>query len=249
MPYTVKQLADLAGITIRTLHHYDKIGLLSPSSHTKKGYRLYEEKDLIKLQQILFFKELEFSLNEIKRMMNTDEFNIMQSLKDQKHLMQLKKNRMEKLLQSIDTTINSMKKKQKLSPQELYDPFNDDNVKQYQQEVKERWEKTDAYKQSMQRVKRMTKEQMEKIKADQRQNEQMIASLMDKGPENQAVQEQIQIHYNGINQFYDCSLEMYQNLADMYVSDPRFTAHYNETKAGLAKFMQSAITFYIKNRR
>ncbi len=249
MPYTVKQLADLAGITIRTLHHYDKIGLLSPSSHTKKGYRLYEEKDLIQLQQILFFKELEFSLDEIKRMMHTDNFNLMQALKDQKKLMRLKKHRMDKLLQSIDTTINSMKKNQKLSPQELYDPFNDDDVKQYQQEVKERWGKTDAYKQSMQRVKKMSKEQMEKIKADQKQNEEMIASLMEQGPENQAVQEQIEIHYKGINQFYDCSLDMYQNLADMYVSDPRFTAHYDKTKPELAKFMQKAITIYIKNRR
>src|SRR5688572_4368982 len=108
MTCTVHQLAKLAGVTPRTLRYYDRVGLLSPAHHGKNGYRYYGEKEMVRLQQILFFRELEFPLEDIKRMLNRPGFNVTDALRDQKKLMRLKRDRIDRLLASIDKTIRTM---------------------------------------------------------------------------------------------------------------------------------------------
>jgi adenosyl cobinamide kinase/adenosyl cobinamide phosphate guanylyltransferase len=136
-----------------------------------------------------------------------------------------------------------MSKQQKSKEQELYDPF-DDGVRQYQEEVKQRWSDTEAYKQSMKRVQKMTKEEMEIMKESAELLIQNLARSMDKGIRDKEVQALIAEHYKGIQFFYDCPLKMYRGLGKMYVDDPRFAAYYNRHRSGLAIFMRDAIAYF-----
>jgi DNA-binding transcriptional MerR regulator len=244
MKYTVNQLSQLAGISVRTLHYYDEIGLLKPSVVGTNGYRYYEEVELIRLQQILFFRELEFPLEDIKRMLNRPGFSVVEALKDQKKLIRLKQSRLEKLIHAIDKTIKTMNANQKINDTEMYDVFKDTDVKQYQNEVKERWGNSDAYRESMKKVGKMTKKEMEKLKEDGKKHTQAIADSMDKGIEHPDVQKLIKQSHEGVNFFYECSHEMFRNLGNMYVEDPRFTAYYEKFRPGLAVFMRDAIAYY-----
>lgn len=244
MVYTINQLATLAGVSVRTLHHYDAIGLLKPSHLLANGYRQYEETELLQLQQILFFRELEFSLDDIKRIIQAPTYSAIAALREQKKMLKLKQQRFDNLIKSIDKTITTMSKQQPIEAEELYDVLKDDDVKQYQAEVKERWGNTDAYKQSQQRVSKMTKRQMEKLKADGKKQMQALADAMPKGITHPDVQELIKQSHAGVNFFYDCSLEMFRNLGKMYVEDPRFTATYDAYAPGLAQFVHEAIDYY-----
>lgn len=131
-----------------------------------------------------------------------------------------------------------------IQDEELYDAFKDDDVKHYQDELKHRWGDTDAYKQSMARVGKMTKAQMDTLKEDGKKLTQKLADAMDKDIKSVEVQELIAEHYKGIQFFYDCSLPMYRNLGTMYVDDARFTAYYDKFRPGLAVFVRDAIEYF-----
>lgn len=249
MPYTVRQLARLANISARTLHHYHAIGLLKPSFIAKNGYRQYEEPELIRLQQILFFRELDFPLADIKRMLERADFDEKQALADHKKLLKLKRARLDGLIKTIDKTVNTMTSNKKIVDDELYDAFKDEDIKHYQEEVKQRWGHSDAYKQSMARVSKMPKKEMDKLKTDGKAFTKQLADSMDKGPRHPDVQALIAKHHDGIKFFYDCPLEMYRNLGQMYVDDPRFTAYYDKFRPGLAAFVRDAIVVYCEARR
>ena len=249
MAYTVHELAERAHISVRTLHHYDNIGLLKPSSHGKNGYRYYEEKELVILQQILFFRELDFSLHDIRHIISQPDFHVIEALREQKKLMKLKQARLSNLVKTIDHTIRTMQQDKKMNDNDRYDAFKDDDVRKYQAEVKERWGNTDAYKQSTAKVASLRKVEMDSIKKSQKELTEKIAEAM-KFPINDArVQALVQKHYDSINFFYDCNLDMYNNLARMYVEDPRFKANYDKVKPGLAEYLRKAIEYYIKEHR
>lgn len=233
----------MAGVSVRTLHYYDDIGLLAPAFTAENGYRYYEEEQLLRLQQILFFRELEFSLEDIQSMLTDPCFDMVEALNDQKKMMQLKRRRIDELIQSIDNTITNMKK-DTVQAEELYDAFKDDDIKEYQAEAKQKWGNTDAYKQSMQRVGKMTKQEMEQLKEDGKRLTQELANSMAYAIDSPEVQALIQQHYDGIQFFYDCSLDMYRNLGKMYVEDQRFTAYYDDVRPGLAQFVRDAIAVY-----
>lgn len=137
-----------------------------------------------------------------------------------------------------------MTKEQEMKDEELYDAFKDPDVKQYQDEAKERWGNTEAYKQSMKKVGKMTKAEMEKLKKDGIEFTKKLAAAMDKDIKSKEVQELIAQHYKGIQFFYDCPLEMYRNLGKMYVDDPRFAKNYDKYRPGLAVFMRDAIAYF-----
>lgn len=246
MKYKIKQLADLAHISVRTLHYYDQIGLLKPSGMGKNGYRYYEKPELLRLQQVLFYRELNFPLDEIKKILDKSDFDIKTALKEQKQMLAEKKARIDQLILTINKTIEHMNKQTIINDKELYDPFEDKDVEQYQPEAKLRWGETDAYKQSMERVKKITKAEMGKLKQGQAALTQKLADSMDKGPSSGEAQTLIAEHYEGIRFFYDCPLKMYRNLGRMYVNDPRFTAHYEKVRPGMAAFMREAIEIFCK---
>lgn len=244
MAYTVNQLAKLAGVSVRTLHFYDEAGLLKPSAIQKNGYRLYEEKELLLLQQILFFKELDFSLEDIKKMITAKHFDMVAALHDHKQLIEIKKKRLTGLLKTIDKTIIKLTKQKNMDDTELYDAFSDEDQKQYQAEAKQRWGNTKAYKQSQERMKKMTKQDIANIKKNNELFLKKIVAASDKPVASKEVQALIAEWRAGINIFYDTSLEMCRNLGEMYVADPRFTKYYDKHKPGLAVFMRDAINYY-----
>ncbi len=250
MGYTINKLAKLAGVSVRTLHYYDEIGLLKPSFIKNNGYRYYEDKELIKLQQILFFRELEFPLEDIKKILSSPHFNRVEVLRQQRSLLKLKRERIDKLLITIDKAINSDLQKiggESMNTDDLFAAFGDEELVKNMKEAKVRWGNTDAYKQSMRKVKGWTKKDYERIKKEGEEFTKKLADAMDKEINSREVQELIKQHHQGIEYFYDCSIEMYRNLGEMYVSDPRFAKYYNKFRPGLAVWLRDAINYYCDN--
>lgn len=247
MPYTVNQLAKLASISVRTLHHYDQVGLLKPALLRKNGYREYGETELLKLQQILFFRELDFPLEDIKRIMSSPSFNTRQALLDHRNMIELKKKRLSGLIKAIDKTLIQLDKKKPMDEQDLketYDTFGEDIVKKYAEEVKQRWGNTEAYKESMERYSKMTKADMEKYKTDSDIFMKKAAEVSVHGALSPEFQEIIGQHFNALRTWYEPNFEMYRGMAKMYVEDPRFTAYYEKYKPGLAKIFSEAMLHY-----
>jgi DNA-binding transcriptional MerR regulator len=249
MMYTVKQLAKVAGVTVRTLHYYDEIGLLKPSFIKDNGYRYYEEKELLKLQQILFFRELEFPLDDIVQMVNTPEYNTLEALADQRKLLEMKRGRLDGLLYTIDKTMEKLRKGEMMSSNDLFASFTDSQIEQFKGEVKEKWGNTDAYQQSVERTKKWTKNDFERIKEEGQAITFSLSESMDKGVASAEVQGQIERHFQHINQFYDCSYEMYRALGNMYSEDQRFADNYNNVAPHLAEFMRDAIAYYCSQHK
>jgi DNA-binding transcriptional MerR regulator len=248
MQYTVNQLAKLANISVRTLHYYDEIGLLKPAHTKTNGYRYYGEAELIKLQQILFFKELEFALTDIQQMLNSGDFDELQALQDQRRLLELKMARTQKLIDSIDTTIKHKKGGQHMDTTEIFASFDDAEFTQYQQEAKQRWGNTEAYQKSVANAAKLTKVEYQNLKEQGKAFTQKLADTMDKGATSPEFQELINQHYQSIGQFFECSLEMYRQISEGYITDARFAKYYDDFKPGLAKAVHAAIAYYCDQR-
>ena len=244
MSYTVKQLAQLAGVTVRTLHYYDEIGLLNPSFVRENGYRSYEEEDLVKLQQILFFRELDFALEDIVQIINAPGYRMLEALADQRALLKMKRARLDGLLETIEKTMIKLKEGKEMSHDERFAAFANGQIEQYKDEVKARWGETEAYKQYAERSKRWTKADLERINKEGQAITLALAQLMEKGITHPEVQAQIGRHFQHMNQFYDCSYSLYRNLGKMYVEDARFAENYNKVAPHLAEFMRDAIAHY-----
>ena len=153
MFYTVNKISKIAGISVRTLHYYDEIGLLKPSRIKTNGYREYDENGLLRLQQILFFKELEFSLDDIKYFMLSN-FDIAMILKDQMAILKLKRERIDKLVNTISITMKRINKENKIKENELYSSFSTKKIEEYKKEAKNRWGETKAFKESEEKIKK-----------------------------------------------------------------------------------------------
>lgn len=245
--YTIQQLATLAGITVRTLHHYDKIGLLKPARRESNSYRQYGDTELLRLQQIMFFRELEFPLEKIKQIIDSPDFDTIQALKEHKKLIETKKKRMSELLKTIDNTIKKINQEKDMDDQELYEGFSKEELAAWNKEAKERWGHTDQYKQSVGKYESLTKEEKLKMKKDGEALMDEIVANMDKGHDSPEVQALVQKHYDSLRFFYEPNLEMYRNLADMYVGyqgNTRFRAYFEKHHKDLPEFMRDAIHAY-----
>jgi MerR family transcriptional regulator, thiopeptide resistance regulator len=248
MAWTVGEAAQLSKVSVRTLHHYDEIGLLAPSTRTEAGYRLYEDADLARLHQIMLFRELGFSLDEIRRVMLDPTFDRTEALTAQRSLLAEKVRRTNTMLAAIDAAIASAERGLMMSDQErtemfgeLFDGFNPDD---YEDEVQERWGDTEAYKQSAARTKRYTKADWAAIKAEMDENTAGFVALMDAGipsdsPEAVALAEAKRVHIS--KWFYDCPIEFYVNMAAIWVNDPRFTKNIDKAREGLAAYSYAAV--------
>jgi DNA-binding transcriptional MerR regulator len=252
MGYTINKLAKLAGVSVRTLHYYDEVGLLKPSAVQKNGYRVYEQAELLKLQQILFFRELDFPLEEIKQAFSSPSFNTQRALRDHRAMIELKKRRLSGLIKTIDRTLkklDSQKPMEEKDLQQLYETFGEDTIKNYAEEVKQRWGDTEAYKQSMERASKTTKADYEKYKKDSDIFMKKVAATMDKGATSPEFQTLIAEHFKSLSAWYEPNFEMYRGLANMYVEDPRFTAYYENYRPGLAKVFSEAILYFIEHNQ
>jgi DNA-binding transcriptional MerR regulator len=240
---TVSQVARLAGVSVRTLHHYDEIGLLVPSGRSEAGYRLYEEPDLQRLQQVLFFKELGFPLEEIARIVRDPAFDLRAALQMQRRLLTERASRVQALIRAVDAALDSLEKGTAMTKEEMFEVFGDFDPAQYEDEVRERWGNTEAYKESARRTKHYTKKDWEQIKDESGQIILELAAQMEAGraPTDPAVMALAERHRAHIDRwFYPCSHEMHRGLGELYVNDPRFTATFEKVRAGLAEFTRDA---------
>jgi MerR family transcriptional regulator, thiopeptide resistance regulator len=246
--YTVKQLSELAAVSIRTLHYYDEIGLLKPDAYGENGYRYYGEAALLRLQQILFFRELDFSLAEIQTILNQPDFHLLQALRVHRKTLRGRIERLERLVQTVDKTIHHLKGEAQMSDQEYYAGFNEEKQKEYEQYVRQRWG-NDTYESSARRWDALT---VEEKKAYGSRGDALIRALaasMAKGyqfPEVQALIGQYRAH---LSFFYDVTLEIYEGLGHGYNQHPDFIAFYEAYAPGLAAFMEQAIEYYCQQNR
>jgi DNA-binding transcriptional MerR regulator len=242
--HTISRLAKLAGVSVRTLHHYDHIGLLQPSARTAAGYRLYTEPDLLRLQQILFFKELDFSLDAIQTALNDPHFDPAATLKNHRRLLQLRADRLGCLLNTLDKTITQLTEDMMtLTDAELYEGFTKEQVDRYNREVNETYDPA-LVAESRQRVRKLSKEQWAGVKAEGENVTRLIAAHMDHTPGSPPVQTLIARHCAWIENFYPVSAEIYAGLGQLYIQNQEFTAHYEQYRPGMADFMAKAMAHY-----
>lgn len=246
MGYTVKQVADLAGVTVRTLHHYDRIGLLKPEGATDAGYRIYSENDLERLQQILFFRELGFELKQIREILEQPDFDRLRALRAHRELLIEKQTRLEYLVETLDRTIEHAERMETMNHESMFQGFDEGKVEEqiarYRDEAIEKYGR-ETVEDSERRVRSLSKEDWGRIEAETTDINQRLADMMDThAPDAPEVQQQIQRWYDLLNQnFGDYSPEMFRGLGDLYVEDERFTAHYDQVRPGLATMLRDAM--------
>ncbi len=250
---TIKVLATQAGITLRALRHYDNIGLLVPSGRSDAGYRLYSHEDAIKLQRILFYRELGFPLEKISQALHSADSMTESSLLKQAEALERQAERFLELAQTARKTAAHLKGELEMENKELFKGFDYEKMleeqKQYEPEVIERWGDTDAYKISAKRTKSYTKQDWERISAESEAAMQALVACYKDGvaTDDPKMMEVCNIQRGLITKnFYPCSVEIYSGLGQMYIADERFTATYEKYAQGLAEYYSKAIEHYCK---
>jgi len=241
--WTVGQVADLFGVTVRTLHHYDEIGLLVPSGRSRAGYRLYTDEDLERLQQVVVYRRLALPLDQIATLLDSGE-DAAEHLRRQRATVMSRLDELHELVAAIDRALEREMTNQPATPEDLKELFGDGFQDEYQQEAQERWGETDAWKQSASRTKGYTKGDWEQVKAEMDAvNAAFVAALAAGQPAtSEAAMDAAEQHRRHIHdRFYDLSHDFHRGLADMYVADPRFTKTYEDLAPGLAAYVHDAI--------
>src|SRR5215217_4550022 len=242
--YSVGRLADLSGVTIRTLHHYDEIGLLSPGGRSDAGYRVYEGSDLERLQRILFYRELGFTLKEISTIIDDPGTDAMGHLRRQRGLLVERIARFNAMVDAIDYEMEARTMDINLEPEERFEVFGDFRPEDHAEEAERRWGESDSYKESNRRVSRYTKEDWQRLKAEGEEIEARLAAAFEAGlsPDSEEAMAGAEAHREHISRwFYECTYEIHRGLAEMYVSDERFRSHYDKRVPGLAAFVRDAV--------
>ncbi|WP_369809960.1 MerR family transcriptional regulator [Gracilibacillus caseinilyticus] len=240
----VKEVAELTGVSVRTLHHYDQIGLLSPAKSAESGYRIYTEGDLNTLQQILFFRALDFPLKKIKTIMTSDDYDRLEALEMQRDMLISKRENIETMLETINKTIKSEKGAYQMSKKDKFEGF-DFSHNPYEKEARERWgdQKVNEANQKAAGMTKATQEEMNNIYWE-------LASIRDQEPASDQAQAAIKKWYDFLNQHFSTySVEAFQGLGRMYVADERFTKNIDQFGEGLAKFMSEAMEVFGEQRK
>jgi DNA-binding transcriptional MerR regulator len=250
MAYSVKELADLAGVSTRTLHYYDEIDLLLPSSIESNGYRQYDTQAVIRLQQILFYKELGLSLKEIKAMLDTPGFDMVAALESHKSDLESKTERLLEILDTIENTIKHLKGEPFMSDADLFKGFDEAQQEEYEKEVVARWGADNpAYKQSKQRWGSYSDERKGEILREMQAITLGLVEHIKKDPDNPAVQTLVAQQHRWVNYFWDCNLEQFEALGQGYATDPKFSAMYQGYHPELPEFLYKAIQHYVKSNK
>ena len=220
------------------------MGRLSPTQRSSTGYRRYDDRDLDRLQQILYYRELGFSLEEIAIILDDPTSDSVAHLRRQHDLLTERIQRLREMITAIEFAMEAHKMGISLTPEERFEVFGDFNPADHAEEVEQRWGETDAYRESARRTSRYTKQDWLRHKAESEDWGRRLAEAMDAGlaadsPEAKALAEE---HRQHISQwFYDCSYDIHTGLADMYLADVRFTATYESIKPGMAQYLHDAI--------
>jgi MerR family transcriptional regulator, thiopeptide resistance regulator len=241
--YSVGRVADLSGVTIRTLHHYDEIRLLSPGGRSDAGYRVYEDSDLERLQRILFYRELGFTLKEISTIIDDPNTDSMGHLRRQRRLLLERIERLGAMVDAIDYEMEANTMDIKLTPEERFEVFGDFRPEDHAEEAERRWGESDSFKESNRRVSKYTKQDWLTLKAEAEEVQNRLAAAFEGGlaPDSGEAMDAAEAHRQHISHwFYECTYEIHRGLTDMYVSDERFRSNYDTQAPGLAAYIKEA---------
>ncbi len=241
---TVKEVSALSGVSVRTLHHYDAIGLLPPTAVSEAGYRLYDEAALGRLQSILLYRALRFSLREIKDILDSPEYDPREAVAAQIHLLELERARLDRLI----ALAQSIQEKGETAMH--FEAFDDKAINQYKEEAKARWGHTEAYRQS--------EERMQTCKADCKEDAQAMmqifadfGALRTEDVQAEVVQQQVRALQAHISErYYECTVDILRGLGEMYTADERFKQNIDKAGGeGTADFVAQAIAAYCEGSR
>ena len=244
----INEAAELAGVTVRTLHHYDKIGLLSPVKSAENGYRDYGEAELLRLQQIMFLKEMDFPLEEIKEMLDEPGLDRNRMMEAQLDLLLKKKQRLERIIALLEA---EMRGDSKMSFNEFDMKEIEECRKKYADEAREKWGGTEAYEESEERTKSYDEGKWQKVSGEQSEIFAEFAALAAEGvkpdsSEAMALAARWQKYIS--DNFYKCTDEILAGLAEMYITDERFKANLDKAGEGTAEFMSATIKSYVEKK-
>ncbi len=237
----IKEFAEITGVSVRTLHYYDERGLLKPADvdeHT--GYRFYDENSLLRMQEILFYRELDFSLSSIGEILSSPDYDKNKALAEQKKLLILKKERLERLICAIDSAAKG---------KDIMKAFDNSEFEKYKSEAEERWGKTEAYSEYADKSKSYTKEKYSSLADDMNVIFREFAVCMKNGSgaDSDEAQNLVKALQNHITEnYYTCTKEILAGLGQMYVLDERFRNNIDKHADGTARFASDAIAVYCR---
>ncbi|MBO9202393.1 MULTISPECIES: MerR family transcriptional regulator [Niastella] len=248
--YSVKKLSALAGVSVRTLHLYDKMGLLKPSVRTEAGYRLYGEKELLRLQQVLFYRELDFPLKEIQIILDDPAFDLVLALEEHKKALLARKERINTLVGTIEKTLVTLKNKTMLRVEDLYDGIPREKIEAYRTEAMTKWGKQTVMEVE-DTLRSFSKEEMELMKKELNELTERLSTLMTGDPASTEVQACIARRYQIILRLTGGKIEMgkleyFRKLGELYVADNRYTPVNGLPSMELALFIKEATDHYVK---
>lgn len=252
MEYTVQKLAKLAGISARTLRYYDEIGILKPARINSSGYRIYGQKEVDRLQQILFYRELGVRLDEIKKIVTAPSFDKTQALKAHREKLLEKRKQLDALIANVDQTLAQDERGLHMTDKEKFQGFKqrmiDENEEKYGEEIRKKYgsEKVDK---SNAKLMNMSEEELEKAQSiETEMKETLVKAMVSGDPAGALAQKAAQLHKEWLCFYWpNYSKEAHAGLAEMYVADERFKAYYDKVQPGATEFLRDAILIYANN--
>ena len=244
--YTVKQLAELAGVSVRTLHYYDEIALLKPTSVGENGYRYYDDEAVLRLQQIMLYREMELELLQIKDILDNPDFDLVSALRSHRAVMGQKIKRLQTLIQTVDSTIMHVTGEVKMSKKRLFEAFSAEKQKDYEREARLTYG-PDTVNQSIKRWESYSEAQKQAIGDEGNQIYSDLADAIEAGKpaQSEAVQAILGRWHEHIRYFYEPTLEILRGLGELYNSHPDFIANFKKIHPDLGEYMREGINQYV----
>jgi len=246
--FTAKQLSKMAGITPRTLHYYDEIGLLKPSWVGENGYRYYGEESLLQLQQILLYRELDMPLERIRKIMGRHDFDVLSALESHKAELRKRIAKLELLVTTVDHTILHLKGTMDMSKKQLFEGLNDEQQAEYEKEAMQMYDPA-TVKASNQKWKNYTAAEKQRIGDEGNAIYEDILKAMPKGPSSPEAQAGVERWRRHMEYFWVPNNDQLLGLVDLYNDDLRFKANFDKIDPNLAQFMREAVKFYVESRK
>ncbi|MFC5405979.1 MerR family transcriptional regulator [Cohnella soli] len=249
MEYTVQKLGQLAGVSTRTLRYYDAIGILKPARVNTSGYRIYGQREVDTLQQILFYRELGVGLEEIKAIITSPDFDATKALLEHRESLLERRRQLDALIANVDLTLAERKGTRTMSDKQKFEGFKakliDDNEKQYGKEAREKYGNDQVHK-ANNKLKNMTEAQYAEVEQLAADIHAALAEAFATGdPTGELAQKAVDLHRRWLTFYWESySKEAHAGLAQMYVDDPRFTAYYDKDQPGIAAFLRDAVNVY-----
>jgi DNA-binding transcriptional MerR regulator len=238
---TVSEVAELTGVTVRALHHYDELGLLRPSERSQAGYRLYSYDDLARLREILIWRRLGFALSEVGSLLDDPDHDRLAALERQRELVRAEVERLGAIAAAVQEAIDAELSGTRLEEATMFEGF---DPSEYEEEARERWGDTDAYQASARRTRSYGEDEWGEIRRESEQIVIELVALMRAGQpaDGEAARALAERHREHISRwFYPCSPSMHRGLAEMYLADERFRRNYEREAEGLAAYFHDAI--------